>query len=502
MNERQSSPLDRFLGLFSDVRPGEGARVVLMLVNILLLLTAYYVIKTVREPMILADGSAELKSWAAAGQALVLLGFVPLYGWISAKLPRKVLIVAVTGFFLACLQAFYLPAVSAVQVSDALEAGDDAGELSAETALLVVEGLAASLPPAEVVAADAVEAESEEEEEEAPAGPVLTDFFRLGFIFYVWVGIFSLALIAQFWSFANDLYSREEGDRLFPIIGIGATLGAVIGSGVTGQLFALGVETPTMLQIASLLLLLHGISLFFLSGQAAEQAVAGKDEKSANEGLGGDGGFKLVLTRPYLRLIAIVILLLNVVNTNGEYILGRMVKETGLSLLAAGEIESLGAYIGAFYGDFFFYVNIATVLVQAFVVSRIVKHIGMRGVLFALPIIAFGAYGLLAAGIGLVGYRWAKTAENTTDYSVMNTAKALIWLPTTRAEKYKAKQAIDTFVVRVGDVCSLGFVLLGTQAFSWGLRDFALANLVLVVLWIAATVLLYKRYQSLAAVDH
>ena len=473
-----------------------------MLFNILLLLTAYYVIKTVREPMILADGSAELKSWAAAGQAIALLGFVPLYGWISAKLPRKVLIVTVTGFFLACLQGFYLPAVNAVQVTDALEAGTDAGELSAESALLVVEELAAALPES-VVAAEEAEAAASEEgaEPEARASLGVADFFRLGFIFYVWVGIFSLALIAQFWSFANDLYSREEGDRLFPIIGIGATLGAVIGSGVTGRLFALGVETPMMLQIASLLLLLHGISLFLLSGQAEAREAAGNDVQSADQGLGGDGGFKLVLTRPYLRLIAIVILLLNVVNTNGEYILGRMVKETGEALLAAGEIDSLGGYIGAFYGDFFFYVNIATVLIQAFVVSRIVKHIGIKGVLFALPIIAFGAYGLLAAGIGLVGYRWAKTAENTTDYSVMNTAKALIWLPTTRAEKYKAKQAIDTFVVRVGDVCSLGFVLLGTQAFTWGLRDFALANLVLVVVWIAATVLLYRRYQSLAEAD-
>ncbi|MFT6398825.1 MAG: AAA family ATP:ADP antiporter [Bradymonadia bacterium] len=498
MNERQPNLLDRFLGLFSEVRAGEGARVVLLLVNILLLLTAYYVIKTVREPMILADGSAELKSWAAAGQALVLLGFVPLYGWISSKLPRKVLIVVVTAFFLACLQGFYLPAVNAVQVSEALEAGDDAGELSVESALLVVEALAETLPPVAEIAVD-TEAAQEAPEVEASVGPVFSDFFRLGFIFYVWVGIFSLALIAQFWSFANDLYSREEGDRLFPIIGIGATLGAVIGSGVTGQLFALGVETPMMLQIASLLLLLHGISLFFLSGQADEKQNVGSDKATSDEGLSGDGGFKLVLTRPYLRLIAIVILLLNIVNSTGEYILGRMVKENGERLLAAGEIESLGGYIGAFYGDYFLYVNIATVLIQAFVVSRIVKHIGMKGVLFALPIIAFGAYGLLAAGLGLVGYRWAKTAENTTDYSVMNTAKALIWLPTTRAEKYKAKQAIDTFVVRVGDVCSLGFVLVGTQAFTWGLRDFALANLVLVVLWLGATFLLYKRYQSLTA---
>ena len=474
-----------------------------MLVNILLLLTAYYVIKTVREPMILADGSAELKSWASAGQAIVLLGFVPLYGWISSKVPRRILIVAITGFFFACLQAFYVPAIGAVRTSDAIERGTDAADAVVESAELSAVALAELLADEAQPEAVADDAESLEDavagEEREATGPSLSDFFRLGFIFYVWVGIFSLALIAQFWSFANDIYTREEGDRLFPVIGIGATAGAVIGSSVTSRLFDLGVQPPMMLQIASFLLIAHGAVLFLLSRSAATKEKApGEDAPSSDEGLGGEGGFALVLKRPYLRLIAVVILLLNLVNTNGEYILGRMVKNTGEELLAAGQIENLGAYIGSFYGDFFTIVNIATMLVQAFLVSRIVKYIGMKGVLFALPIIAFGAYGLLAAGIGLVGYRWAKTAENTTDYSIMNTAKALIWLPTTRAEKYKAKQAIDTFVVRLGDLGSLAFVVIGTQIFTWGVRTFAIANLVLVVLWIGASVLLYRRYQSLA----
>ena len=467
----------------------------MMLLNIFLLLMAYYIIKIVREPMILADGSAELKSWASAGQALVLLGFVPLYGWISSKLPRRVLIVVVTGFFFACLQAFYIPAIGAVRVSDALEQGDEAAELVLEAAEARVDLFEADL---EGVTAEVDVEAAEPEAEEATIGPALTDFFRLGFIFYVWVGIFSLALIAQFWSFANDIYTREEGDRLFPVIGIGATAGAVLGSWVTARLFAAGVQPPAMLQIASILLVAHGAALFWLSGAApAGEKTPGEDGSKADDGLGGEGGFALVLKRPYLRLIAIVVLLLNVVNTNGEYILARMVKETGEIMVATGQVESLGAFIGGFYGDFFFYVNIATMLVQAFVVSRIVRYVGMKGVLFALPIIAFGAYGLLAIGLGLGGYRWAKTAENTTDYSVMNTAKALIWLPTTRAEKYKAKQAIDTFVVRLGDLGSLGFVLVGTQAFTWGLRGFAVANLVLVVLWLGATLLLYRRYRSL-----
>jgi AAA family ATP:ADP antiporter len=498
LNQQRPSKLDSLLSVFSDVRAGEGARVVLMLLNIFLLLTAYYVIKTVREPMILADGSAELKSWASAGQALALLGFVPLYGWISSRIPRRSLIVAVTGFFFLCLQAFYIPAIGAVRISDALEQGADSGDLVAESAELGAVALSELLGGA-AGDAEVREVEAAVQDDDALSGPALNDFFRLGFIFYVWVGIFSLALIAQFWSFANDIYTREEGDRLFPVIGIGATAGAVLGSWVTARLFAAGFQPPAMLQVAAALLVAHGAVLFWLSGAPAKRAEAAKVEgPEADEGLGGDGGFALVLKSPYLRLIALVILLLNVVNTNGEYILGRMVKEAGEAALAAGQIESLGAYIGNFYGEFFFYVNIATMLVQAFVVSRIVRYVGMKGVMFALPIIAFGAYGLLAVGLGLGGYRWAKTAENTTDYSVMNTAKALIWLPTSRAEKYKAKQAIDTFIVRLGDLGSLGFVLVGTQSFTWGIRGFAVANLVLVMLWLTATWFLYRRYRSLA----
>ena len=105
-----------------------------------------------------------------------------------------------------------------------------------------------------------------------------------------------------------------------------------------------------------------------------------------------------------------------------------------------------GAFIGSFYGNFFYYVNIITLLIQAFLVSRIVKYLGVKGVLFALPFVAFGAYGLIAFGAGFAMIRVMKMAENSTDYSVMNTARALIWLPTSAEEKYKAKQAVDRMI--------------------------------------------------------
>lgn len=82
MNENQPpGPLDRLLGIFGDVRAGEGGMVLLMFLNVFLLLVGYYVLKTVREPLILLAGGAQLKSYAAAAQALTLIVYVPVYGW-------------------------------------------------------------------------------------------------------------------------------------------------------------------------------------------------------------------------------------------------------------------------------------------------------------------------------------------------------------------------------------------------------------------------------------
>src|SRR5688572_32873850 len=91
--------LERGLSLFADVRPGEGATAALMLLNIFLLLVCYSVIKTVREPLILLGGGAEVRSYAAAGQALLLMGFVPLYSWFASRVDRARLLVTVTLFF-------------------------------------------------------------------------------------------------------------------------------------------------------------------------------------------------------------------------------------------------------------------------------------------------------------------------------------------------------------------------------------------------------------------
>jgi AAA family ATP:ADP antiporter len=425
--------LDRALRIFGDVRAGEGVTVLLMFLNIYFLLVAYYILKTVREPLILTGGGAELKSYAAAVQAVVLIGYVPLYGWVASNLPRQKLILAVVVFFAACIELF-------------------------------AAAHAAGLP-------------------------------YVGFLFFVWIGIFSLSMIAQFWSYANDIYRESDGKRLFPLIAIGSTAGAPIGAAAAGWMYRSGVSSYAMMQLAAGLLVLHLV----LYGVIHRRMTPGAAEAGRKEPLESTSGFALVFRSRYLLLIAALLVVLNIVNTTGEYVLGRSVLEHASALAAQTADFNEEAFIGGFYGTFFFWVNIATVCIQAFLVSRVVKHLGMAGALFALPIIALGTYGLVAAGAGFALLRAAKMAENSTDYSVMNTAKQMLWLPTTREEKYKAKQAIDTFFVRAGDVLSAGLVFAGTSWLSLNVAGFGKANILLVVLWLGLAALLLREYNKVSA---
>jgi ATP:ADP antiporter, AAA family len=427
---RSRGPLDRFLGIFGDVRAGEGGTVLLMSLNVFLLLVAYYVLKTVREPLILMAGGAELKSYAAAAQALTLIAYVPLYGWLATRLPRQTFLRVVILFFVGCIQLFYF-------------------------------GSRIGVP-------------------------------YLGFIFFVWVGIFSLTTIAQFWSYANETYARADGDRLFPLIAVGSAAGAPLGAALAERLFALGLSPYIMMEMAAGILVLHLGLYRLLSRRAATGRAAEEPMKPGN-------GFALVLKSRYLSLIAFFLVLLNIVNTVGEYILGHAVVTTANAQAAANPGFTEEAFIGTFYGKYFFWTNVATILIQAFLVSRIVKRFGMAGVLLALPVVALGAYGLAAVGAGLTALLYVKIAENSTDYSVMNTGKQMFWLPTTREEKYKAKQAVDTFFVRSGDMLAAAVVFLGTHMLTFGVAGFAQTNIAIVLIAIGVAVLLLREYRRLTA---
>jgi AAA family ATP:ADP antiporter len=216
----------------------------------------------------------------------------------------------------------------------------------------------------------------------------------------------------------------------------------------------------------------------------------------------GDGNaFALVLRDRYLLLVAMLIFVLNWVNSSGEYILSSIVKHAADAEVAAGRLPAReeGRFIGAFFADYFQVVNIAGMLLQLFVVSRVVKYLGVPASLCILPLVALGSYTAAAIIPSLAIMRWAKTAENAVDYSLMNTVRQMLFLPTTRDEKYKAKQVIDCFVVRAGDVLSAAVVYAGTTFLALGVAQFAWINVGLVLVWLVLAVMIGVEFNRRVA---
>src|SRR5918993_3368032 len=108
LGEPPKSRLERLLSVFADVRSGEGVGTLLLAVNIFLLLAGYSLMKPARDGLILTEGGAELASYSAAAQAVLLMAVVPLYGWLGTRVPRTRLIAIVMTFFSITLLAFYL----------------------------------------------------------------------------------------------------------------------------------------------------------------------------------------------------------------------------------------------------------------------------------------------------------------------------------------------------------------------------------------------------------
>lgn len=182
----------------------------------------------------------------------------------------------------------------------------------------------------------------------------------------------------------------------------------------------------------------------------------------------------------------------NLVNTTGEYILDRRLVE--IAKQKASGVGSVEAYIAGFKSDYFTYVNITVMVLQFFAVSRIVRYLGVRRSLFALPLIALAAYSSMALvpllGVIFVG----KIAENSTDYSLQKTVEQMLFLTTSREAKYKVKAVVDTFLVRLGDVFSAGLVWTGTHL-GFNTTHFIIADMVLIFGWLGVVIALVRSHR-------
>jgi AAA family ATP:ADP antiporter len=391
-------------------------------------------LKTAREVFILSEGGAEVKSYSSAGQAILLLVLVPAYGAFASRVNRVQLVRWVTLFFVSNLALFLL----------ALRAG-----------------------------------------------------LHIGIVYFLWVGIFNVMVIAQFWAFAADLYTPEQGKRLFPLIGVGSSLGAWVGSVRAGYLMeSMG---PQRLLISGGIILAFCALLSRVVDRVSTRGEADQSKKAEEKIAGGQTGFGMILSDRYLTLIAILTVLLNVVNTSGEYLFGRYVVDTANATFGAGASSQAAreAFIGSTYSSLYSHVNLIGFLLQMFVVSRVINVLGVGRALFIHPIVAIGGYLMMLRAPSFEFMRWLKIADNSLDYSLGNTTKQALWLPTSREAKYKAKQAVDSFCVRAGDVVQAGIVYTG-ERLAMAVPGFAAVNVVLTAGWLVVVEGLNRRLRAQA----
>jgi AAA family ATP:ADP antiporter len=422
--------LSLLLRPFTRVHPDEVGTVILMTLAAFLLLCGYYQLKTVREPLILLSGGAEVKLYARAAQALLMVGVVHLYGELARRVGRTRLLAIVFAFFISNLVIF---------------------------ALLAAAGVNIALP------------------------------------FFLWVGVFSYTVVAQFWALAADLYNNEQGKRLFPVIGAGASIGAVVGGLLAKHLVPFG--PPVLMGVAVVILCMVVALVLWVERRAPVTHRTATEEKPVAE----ENAWHLLARDRYLLLIAGMVILLNWVNSSGEYVLDRILLVAAHDAAAHG--GSAETYIGVFKADYYFWYNLIGVLLQLFAVSRIFALIGVRRALFVMPIYALFAYGAAAFSPLLAVMRLVKIGENSLQYSLQDTTRNALFLVTSRVEKFVGKTATDTIAVRVGAIMSSLMVFVGAQLMHWSSATFAAINVVLAVAWLGSVALIGREHERRSALS-
>jgi AAA family ATP:ADP antiporter len=443
----------RFLKIFTDVRPGEAGTAFLLTLNVFLLLMAYYMIKPVREALIIVGKDPQTKAYLGGAQAILLIFVIKAFSSLSSKVPRHLFITWVTLFFISNLALFFVFHLLAM-----------------------------------------------------PMG-------TMGIIFFIWIGIFNIFIVAQFWGFANDIYTDEAGKRLFPIIAVGQTCGAVFGTRIATWIIGpLGANFAyTMMLLAgAVLVVCIGLTIVIhkreikrgrKQAQKADQKIA-EEQKIKEQPLKKGGGFRLIFKSQYLLFYALVISSLNFVNAMGEYIWGDVLKRTATKAVQMGTAGGLDTaqLVAKISADYQGLANIIALIIQLFLVSRIIKWFGVSGALLFLPFIALGGYSFITLGAAsIILIKWIKGMENGTDYSLMNTTKGALFLITSREEKYKGKAAADTFFYRGGDALAALIVFIGLNFLNFEIKNFAKVNVLVVLIWLLFSFLVIREYKKLKA---
>jgi AAA family ATP:ADP antiporter len=428
------TPFERFLTLITAVRPGEGRTVALFSAHVFLILFAYYIFRSVREGLLLEHGSAAKGSYATAVIAGTLLVLVPIYSAVRRRFDGVRLVNTVIAFFLATLVGFWVAASRGVDV---------------------------------------------------------------GFAFYVWVGIFNVFVLAQFWALAADSFNIKTGQRLFPAIMLAAQVGALTGAEFTDAFTAsLGTNNLLLVGGALLVLTVGFTGMMHRSVPAESRRV---DQGDGHKAKNFFGGFSVVAGSRYLTLIAVMIILINWISSTGDFIHRDFVKGHFEAISAAGGALSTKDLITAYMGKFFFWMVVLQLFIQIVIVGRLFRTIGVAAALLVPAAFSLLGYGLVGFVPVLTIIRMVRMGEQSIEYSLTNTLRQALFLPTARSETYEGKTTIETFFWRFGDLMQAGVVFLGTSTLGMSAASFAFVNMGLAAFWLAVALAVGREYKRLAA---
>jgi AAA family ATP:ADP antiporter len=417
-----------FLHRFTQIRREEVASVVASGLAFFFILTALMVLRPAREALGMQRGIEAIR-WLFVGTAVVTLAVNPVFGFMVSRFRRLVFINATYIFFAASLLVFY--------------------------ALLVM----------------------------APAAIGETS----GMVFFVWFSVFNLFATMVFWGLMADRYSLEQSKRLFGVIAVGGTLGAIAGPWLASQL-AKPLGTAGLLLVAVGALGMAVLSIRVVARLQPERAPAdvSNDERAV---IGGSAweGLRAVMRSPYLMGISAYVLILAVVATFIYFTRLQMVAALGDGL----DVRTTT------FAKIDLYTQIATLVLQALVAGKLMKRVGVPVTLALLPLtVALGFLGLaLVASLAtLVVFQ---AAFNAVQRAIMRPARETLFTVVSRADKYKSKAFIDTFVYRGGDV--VGAQLEGALGrVAAGLTALISVAVPLAVVWGALGVWLGRRQQRQA----
>lgn len=381
------SPSNGRLSRLVDARPGEARPALWAFASFFALLAGYYVLRSLREEMGIRGGVDNLP-WNFTATFGLMLVAVPLYSRLVARVPRARAVPLVYRFFLVTLVGFW--------------------------ALF-----RAGVAPAPLARA-----------------------------FFVWVSVYGLFVVSVFWSLLVDLFSTDQGKRLFGLVAAGGSAGAIAGPLCVEFLVGL-LGVPNLILVSAALLEVAtqsmGRIIRWSHGDPASGR-AGGDAVREGAALGGSAwsGVALVFRDRYLLGIALQMLLFTLGSTLLYFQVAHLVAASGLDSAARTRL----------FARVDLAVNVAALLTGSLATGRLVSGLGLGAALAFVPALTAAGFALAAGWPTFLTLAAFQALRRAASYAVERPAREVLYTVVTREERYKSKAFVDTVVYRAGDAGS------------------------------------------------